>query len=114
VFGAAIEFEPIRICLVPGTPPYEPIMHAHIDAPRSLLLQVRSALQRRRVVLLKEDTVRARAILRGEGQTARLLGRGDELLALASGSILLWVAPSRYVPIAPERYGAGDGNRTHV
>lgn len=112
VFGADIEFEPVRVRLA-GTPPHEPIMHVRIDAPLPSLPKVRRALQQRRIVLLEQDIVRTRAILRGEGLAARLLGLGDELSTPGGASILLWVALSRYAPVVQEG-GAGDGNRTHV
>lgn len=102
-FGAEpLDIAPIRVRLLPGTPPCEPIMHVRIDAPLSLRPQVLWALQRRRVALLEQDAVHARSILRGEGQAARLLGLGDELHRLGDASVQLQTALSRYVPLAPD------------
>ncbi len=114
VFTTGIDIEPIRVRLAPGTPPLEPIMHVRVEAPSRLLPPLRWTLRRRRVVLLEEDTDRARVILRGEGQAARLLGLGEELSTLGNSAIRLWVALSRYVPLGPEVDGAGDGNLPHV
>ncbi len=114
VYGAELALDPVGVRRAPGAAAPEPIMHVRIDAPLASAAPLRAMFARRRIAPLEDDAVHGRAILRGEGPAAHMLGLGEELAALAGASAQLWVALARYAPAETDDVGAGDGNRTHV
>jgi hypothetical protein len=102
IFGTALEFEPIEVRLVPGTPPLEPIAHVRVNAPLRQVERVRLALQRRGLVVVEQDASTTRCVVRAEGRLAKTLGLGDELAGLSGGPVLLWTALARYAPCEPD------------